>query len=145
MNPLAISGTRRAMKELVDGTIRVQVDIDPECRAAFLTLFPEIDTRVALAPLRNEAKVAPVKGGELARTAGMLCADSQFQAWLEGYANVDDLPTATEGIDASERAAITIRNVCGIDSRAELDHNTVAATIFHEVIYGPWAEYRGFR
>lgn len=68
MNPLAISGTRRAIKELVDGTIRVQVDIDPDCRAAFFALFLEIDTRVALAPLRSEAKSMPPKGGELART-----------------------------------------------------------------------------
>lgn len=145
MNPLAISGTRRAIKELVDGTIRVQVDIDPDCRAAFFTLFPEIDTRVALAPLRSEAKSMPPKGGELARTAGMLCADVQFQKWLEGYANVEDLPTVTEGVDAAERAACAIRNICGVESRAELDHNARAAAIFHESVYGPWAEFRGFR
>lgn len=47
----AVAGTRRAMKELVDGTIRVQIDIDPPHRAAFLRLFPEIDMAVALAPL----------------------------------------------------------------------------------------------
>lgn len=47
----AISGTRRAMKEMADGTIRVQVDIDPACRAAFLQLFPNIDMPVAIAPL----------------------------------------------------------------------------------------------
>jgi hypothetical protein len=46
-----ISGTRRAIKEMADGTIRVQVDIDPACRAAFWALFPSIDMPVALAPL----------------------------------------------------------------------------------------------
>lgn len=39
------------MKELVDGTIRVQVDIDPKYRASFLELFPSIDMPIALAPL----------------------------------------------------------------------------------------------
>ena len=50
--PVAISGTRRAMKELVDGTIRVQIDIDPPFRAAFLSMFPDIDMPIALAPLQ---------------------------------------------------------------------------------------------
>lgn len=46
-----VSGTRRAMKELVDGTIRVQIDIDPQHRKDFLRLFGEIDMPVAIAPL----------------------------------------------------------------------------------------------
>lgn len=144
MNPLAISGTRRAMKELVDGTIRVQVDIDPECRAAFLTLFPEIDTRVAIAPLRSEAKAQPPKGGELARLAGMLCADAPFQAWIQQNVSVHDLPSVTEsmGVDNAELAAMIVRNVCGVESRAELDSDVRAAEIFRERIYNPFNEYR---
>lgn len=47
----AVAGVRRTMKELVDGTIRVQVDIDPKYRGEFLKLFPSIDMPVALAPL----------------------------------------------------------------------------------------------
>ena len=54
----AVAGTRRSMKELVDGTIRVQIDIDPPHRAAFLRLFPEIDMAVALAPLVNDNTVS---------------------------------------------------------------------------------------
>ncbi len=53
----AVSGTRRSMKELVDGTIRVQIDIDPPQRADFLRLFPSIDMPVALAPLVPEASI----------------------------------------------------------------------------------------
>jgi hypothetical protein len=47
----AISGTRRSMKELVDGTLRVQIDIDPAFRDEFLRSFSKIDMPVALAPL----------------------------------------------------------------------------------------------
>ena len=144
MNPLAISGTRRALNELVDGTVRVQIDIDPECRKAFFALFPEIDTRVALAPLHSEAKAAQPKGGELARLAGMLCSDAQFQAWIENTAPNDFLPSVTEamGITAEGRAAITLRNVCGIESRAELDNDARAAAIFRQQIYDPFNEFR---
>lgn len=48
---LAIAGTRRSMKELVDGTLRVQIDIDPAYRDEFLKSFSKIDMPVALAPL----------------------------------------------------------------------------------------------
>lgn len=47
----AISGTRRAMKEMADGTVRVQIDIDPRFRAQFFEMFGQIDMPVALAPL----------------------------------------------------------------------------------------------
>lgn len=138
----AVSGTRRAMKELVDGTLRVQVDIDPEHRRDFLRLFPEIDARVALAPLKPDA--APkvddgLKGGELAKLAGILCADGGFQAWIEAEF-IEELPAAADLPldDDAERAAVILRHVCGIASRAELDHKQAAATIFHERIRKPW-------
>ena len=47
----AVSGVRRSMRELVDGTIRVQIDIDPQFRDLFLKLFSQIDIPIALAPL----------------------------------------------------------------------------------------------
>lgn len=47
----AVPGTRRALRELVDGTIRVQVDIHPLHCADFHKLFPQIDMGIALAPL----------------------------------------------------------------------------------------------
>jgi hypothetical protein len=46
-----ISGTRRAMKEMADGTLRVQIDIDPKFRSAFFAAFGQIDMPVAIAPL----------------------------------------------------------------------------------------------
>jgi hypothetical protein len=50
----AISATRRSMKELVDGTLRVQLDIDPAYRDDFLRLFSKIDMPVAIAPLVSD-------------------------------------------------------------------------------------------
>jgi len=77
----AVSGTRRTMKELVDGTIRVQIDIDPMYRAQFLKLFPSIDMPIALAPLMieptPEAKPAFAQVSHK-QVAAMLCKDSEF-------------------------------------------------------------------
>lgn len=140
MTTRAISGTRRAFKELVDGTLRVQVDIDPEFRRDFLRLFPDIDTRIALAPIKAKAAADTPKGGELARLAGILCNDEDFQQWLDVVA-AESLPALdVDGMESHERAAHYIRQLCGVASRAELDHNEAAAAIFHEKIRKPWLE-----
>lgn len=141
MSAVAISGTRRAFKELVDGTLRVQIDIDPEHRKDFLRMFPDIDTRVAIAPLKTKAqsRSEATKGGELARLAGILCGDADFQAWAERQ-----FPTLAEQAphDAfgSDLAAHIVRKACQVQSRAELDHNEMAARLFHDNIRKPWAE-----
>jgi hypothetical protein len=106
----AISGTRRAFKELVDGTLRVQIDVDPESRRDFLRLFPDIDMRVAIAPLRSDAKAQDEpKGGELARLAGILCSDEEFQLWIE---EARELPARRQ------QNALIVRHLCGVTSRA---------------------------
>jgi hypothetical protein len=146
----AVSGTRRAIKELVDGTIRVSVDVDPQYRRAFFELFPDIDTPIALAPLADdfehpepgtdsavvEAAKAAVKGGELAKLSGILCSDPEFQDWMIDRAGMTVL---CPEIDREETVAALIREMCGVKSRAELDHNAAAAKIFHDQIRKPWA------
>lgn len=136
----AISGTRRAMKEMADGTIRVQIDIDPSCRGDFLSLFPNIDMPVALAPLRADFEQVPgkpclndskQKGGPLARLAGQMCQNPEFLNFI--------------GMDSESVAADHIRDVCGITSRSELDHNQVAANQFHELIRKPFLAWKEAR
>ena len=145
----AISGTRRAMKEMADGTIRVQVDIDPGCRGAFLSLFPNIDMPVALAPLvadferRAPEPEEKPKGGELARVAGMFTNDSDFHDWLSNTDN--SLPDACFSwtVDAwKEYADKFIKAQCGISSKVELDHSATAAASFHERVRRPFVAWR---
>ena len=56
--PLAIAGTRRTVRELSDGTIRLQIDIEPRHRRDFFDLLGEIDMPVAIAPL-DPSKMRP--------------------------------------------------------------------------------------
>lgn len=122
-----ISGTRRAFKELVDGSIRVQIDIDPRFKKQFLETFGAIDMPVAIAPLvadfeRIEQK--DQKGGALCRLAAMWCKDEEFRKWL--------------GKTTEEEAAEDIRITCMIKSRSELDHNQDAAAAFNEYFREPY-------
>ncbi|MHC0506381.1 hypothetical protein [Achromobacter aegrifaciens] len=44
---------------------------------------------------------------------------------------------------AKQHAAQFVRDVCGITSRAELDHNARAATLFYEAIRKPFVAWSG--
>jgi hypothetical protein len=85
--------------------------------------------------------IQPGKGAALAQLAGRLCSDASFCSWLartfptDWQAAVRAQPKA----NTAECAGETIRFLCGVKSRAELDHDTAAAAIFHDVIRKPWA------
>ena len=138
----AISGTRRAMKELVDGTIRVQIDIDPTQRAAFHKLFGEIDMPVALAPLKPEAAITTVSGdvqvkekpGPLCMLAVKWCKEPAFMGWLGRELIGKAFPN-------EEQTATGIYARCGIESRKELDTDPEAADKFQRLIRRPYVAY----
>lgn len=68
------------------------------------------------------------KGATLARLAGMLCQQPAFMQF-SGATSPDD-------------AAEFIRRTCGVQSRAELDHDPKAAALFHEHVRKPFVERR---
>lgn len=72
------------------------------------------------------------KGGPLAKLAGMWCQSKDFQEWC--------------GQESAAGARAFILDTCGIDSRADLDHNQASATRFHEEIriqYADWLKETG--
>lgn len=76
------------------------------------------------------------KGGALALLAAQLCQNPEFREWLNGR-QIADLVLHVE----TERdAAVAIRLICGVQSRAELDHNDQAGKRFHERIRRPFAQ-----
>lgn len=107
---------------------------------------PKASTDAAIVQAAHEETRA--KGGELARLSGILCGDAGFQDWLkamnrglwEGTMNAvgDNATPATV-------AATIIRGRCGVESRAELDHNPKAAEIFHAQFRRPFHEFQGGR
>lgn len=88
---VAVRGTRRTIRELVDGTIRVVVDVEPSDAKAFLALFPQVDMPVAMAPLSIATR--PDNGDYIAglyRSGWFLQAkvlsacgtDEEYLAWI---------------------------------------------------------------
>jgi hypothetical protein len=129
--PTGISGTRRQIRELVDGSLEVRIHIDPRFKKAFHELFPEIDTPVAIAPLVNDFERLPQpdkpKGGPLCTLAARWCKEPMFQQWV--------------GVDNEQEAAASIRTICEIKSRSELDHNPMAAFNFNDHFRTPYMDF----
>lgn len=77
-------------------------------------------------------------GGPLARLAGLWGGDRQFQVWMR-----QTFPHDLDNIDLTDEqlAAEAVRLVCGVASRAELDHNHEAAEKFHSLIRLPYSDY----
>ena len=73
------------------------------------------------------AKAEELKGGPLAKLAGMWCQSKDFLEWL--------------GVPTPSEARLFILEECGIDSRAELDHHQSAAAIFHNNIREPYSKW----
>lgn len=85
------------------------------------------------------------KGGPLARLAGQWCQSEQFIRWLRGTTEQDEWMRARgegEAVPYSEIAAQLIRMRCGVTSRAELDHNDLAARKFHTLLREPFMAYQ---
>jgi len=73
---------------------------------------------VGIAPL-NAKPDNTLKGGKLAQSAGILCAERTFQEWC--------------GETSAEEAARYVRERCNIESRAHLDHDETAARAFKDM------------
>jgi len=89
-------------------------------------------------PVRARVPSTERKGAALSRAAAMMCNGATFQRWV-----VSRVGAAPEGVSAQQHAAQYVRDVCGIISRAELDHNAAAAALFHTAIRIPFVEWSG--
>ncbi|WP_158685940.1 hypothetical protein [Achromobacter spanius] len=89
-------------------------------------------------PVRPRVPSTERKGAALSRAAAMMCNGAKFHRWVESR-----IGAAPDGVSASQHAAQYVRDVCGITSRAQLDHNAKAASLFHEAVRKPFVQWSG--
>lgn len=118
---------------------------------------PSKEQWVGVAPIsgvaesEDDAPDEPVKGGERARRAGILCNDPAFQGWIyASYINarqqLSTIPIQTEwplDVNRDEYVAEILRQECNVESRAELDHNLSAGRIFDGIVDAYYDSQRG--
>lgn len=83
------------------------------------------------------------KGGQQARRAAMLCQNPRFWLYLDHRWRAKNALECREFPDGTFKAAGAtrwLRKACGIQSRAELDHNPEARAMLERVIadYQRW-------
>lgn len=76
-----------------------------------------------------------LKGGHIARSAAMLCQDSQFRLYLDRRRAAKFNLEIPDGTHTEDDARDFILAACGINSRAELDHNPQAAQVYRKIMY----------
>ena len=71
----------------------------------------------------------------LARRAAMLCQDSHFRLYLDRRRRAKFNMDIPDGTHTEQCARDFILQVCGIESRAELNQNPEAAQKFNKILY----------
>ena len=90
------------------------------------------------AVVRPRVPATERKGAALSRVAAMMCNSANFQRWV-----ISRIGAAPDGVSASQHAAQHVRHICGITSRAQLDHDARAAGLFHEAVRKPFVKWSG--
>lgn len=75
------------------------------------------------------------KGGFRARNAAMLCQDETFRLYLDRRRTAKFQLDIPDGTHTADDARDFILQACGIQSRAELDHNQDAAITYRQIMY----------
>lgn len=93
----------------------------------FICLMFEIDDDEEVVDQDKRERVEAVhKGAAIARSAGQLAANQEFQRFLEQEYPAYWKEEREKGFSMNEVAAAFIRGYCGVNSRKELDHDRQA-------------------
>lgn len=168
MSEDVIAAAAVRVSTMADGTLRLTVDVEPAQAQAAFALFGRPGAPMALAALvegyaaiTDEPRLTPKptpqdapakpKGGPLSMLAGRWCADPGFQEWVrpvydrmlggKGLGWGDLGPTGAAELGAAGFARHAILVACDILSRAELDHNPLAADSFNQRIREPYMRH----
>jgi hypothetical protein len=125
--PAAITGDYTDIRFIKGRKVAViNIEIPIEAAGAFVEAFgtpnPATGVPVAIARLDPSAG-AERKGGKLAQQAGIICQEPAFKKFIEEKYN-ELLPC---------EPADFVRHMCGVLSRAELDHHESAGRRFKDV------------
>lgn len=150
----AIAAAAMRCKTMADGSLRIEVEVEPKDAQAAFVLFGRPGAPMALAALKEgyaavgsepeppKPEEKP-KGGELAKWAAIRCSEEPFQRWLRHAQHPVWHFCRSLGTDEDDEAiaARVIRKICGITTRAELDSIKHAADLFRQHIRDPWQKH----
>jgi hypothetical protein len=133
----AIAASFVRAQTMADGTLRLIVDVEPRDAVAAFGLFGQPGTAMALAALKPVATPEPEpekpKGGYISKWLALRCQEADFWRFLGEHLTVH--------VRSSADAATFVRDVCGVSSRAEIDHDKMAKVRFDTLIRAPYQKW----
>lgn len=143
-----IQATSKNVRTLVDGTLRLTVDISPHQALAAFQLFGMPDAPVVLARLMPDAALEHAqnemidedaqeeKGGFLSQWLAMRCNEAEFREFVRFH-----FAQISNGILNCQECDEIVKERLGITSKKELDNDKEAEKRFHEIIRLPYAKW----
>jgi hypothetical protein len=127
---------------MADGSLRIEVEVEPQDAQAAFALFGRPGAPMALAALavghaavqEPEPVTVTQLDKPLARWVAMRCKGPEFQSWATQY-------EGWGGSRSEANAAALVRHLCGVASRGDIDGNAHAEERFHYYIRIPYAEW----
>lgn len=145
----AISAAAMRCKTMADGSLRIEVEVEPNDAQAAFALFGRPGAPMAIAALvvghaakSNEPEPGKPKGGERAKWCAIRCGETHFQIWMRRTFPDAWQRNVTTGMLLTDAAASVLRAVCSIESRIELDNDPDVARRFDRLIRHPYGEVR---
>ena len=144
----AISAAAMRVRTMADGSLRIEVEVEPQDAQAAFALFGRPGAPMALAALAaghaavtepepvtvTVTQPATQPDKPLARWLALRCKEPEFQRWAK-------LREGNGGIQSEGNAAAVVRYLCGVTSRGEIDGNAHAEERFHRQVREPYAEW----
>lgn len=139
-----IEGAAMRCRTMADGSLRIEIEVEPRNAQAAFALFGAPGRAVALAALKDGAQAVtekPVsdkpKGGEWAKLAGIWCNSPVF--W--NFANGHEHGGIVWQVNDSHTAKGFIYHLSDILSRVELDNDPDALVRFNAAIRRPFMQW----
>lgn len=157
MSESVIAAAAMRLRTMADGSLRIEVEVEPRDAQAAFAMFGRRGAPMALAALQPGYAAVPdepaqkkPRGGELSKLAGRWCREPAFAQFIRP---VYDRAMGGDGSDWGDVSAADcggmagyarhcILVLCEIGSRAELDHDAEAAAKFNRIIRAPYMAQR---
>lgn len=146
MKSIAIIASTGRCKTRVDGTLVLELFVEPNDANDAFSLFGAPGLSVALARIKTVPEEPPIVGRtgfSFYQCALQLCKDTRFHTWMYINKYIPVLSSDLNDDGKNEEASkMAIYLLCKIRSRSELDTNELAANIFDSEIRLPFMEWR---
>ena len=145
----AISAAAMRCRTMADGSLRIEVEVEPKDAQTAFAMFGKPGAPMALAALHAGYAAAgaepgddKLKGGPLSKLAGQWCEMPEFHEWMKRAFPFlwSEVTNYNSSWSPSQVSAEIIRVHCSVESRRLLDHDERAADQFHSAIRAPFAE-----